>query len=190
MSRLETIHPSNATGRAKELLEEVQSKIGMAPNMMRAMATSPSVLAAYLQFSGALGEGDLPATTREQIALAVGQQNSCDYCLGAHSAIGKMVGLSAVEILSARRGESDDTKVNAILEFASKLVQQRGLVSDADVSAVKHAGVSDGEIAEVVANTALNLFTNYFNHVSQVEVDFPAAAPLHEAVSACSHCEA
>ena len=75
MSRIETINPTNATGKAKELLDAVKSKLGMTPNMMRSMANSPAVLDAYLKFSGSLGSGDLPAKTREQIALAVGQAN-------------------------------------------------------------------------------------------------------------------
>lgn len=184
MSRIETVDPSTATGRAKELLDGIKAKLGMTPNMMRAMANSPAALAAYLQFSGALAEGNLKAKTREQIALAVGQKSSCNYCLAAHSAIGKMVGLTRDQIHDARNATADDTKADAILKFASQLVESRGLVSDANVEAVKSAGVTDGEIAEVVANTALNLFTNYFNHVSELKVDFPAAEPFESATEA------
>ncbi|MEM0927206.1 MAG: carboxymuconolactone decarboxylase family protein, partial [Planctomycetota bacterium] len=126
----------------------------------------------------ALGEGELPAKTREQIALTVGQANECEYCLSAHSAIGKMVGLSTEQIRDARMGTAPDAKTEAILWVSSKLVEKRGLLSDDDLAAVRDAGVTDGEIAEVVANTALNLFTNYFNHVAQTEVDFPIAEAL------------
>ena len=56
------------------------------------------MLDGYLHLSGALGKGKLPAKAREQLALAVAQENGCDYCLAAHSAIGKMVGLSADQI--------------------------------------------------------------------------------------------
>ncbi|QDT10845.1 carboxymuconolactone decarboxylase family protein [Planctomycetes bacterium K23_9] len=191
MSRIETVDPSTATGRAKELLDGIKVKLGVTPNMMRAMANSPSVLGAYLQFSGALADGDLSTKTRERISLTVAQENLCDYCLGAHSAIGKSVGLSADQIRDARHAAADDPKSDAILKFASKVVTKRGRVSDADLSVLKAAGVSDGEIAEIVANTALNLFTNYFNHVSEVEVDFPAAESLEPvADSACSSCQA
>ena len=89
-----------------------------------------------------------------------------------------MVGLNADQVRSARLGGADDTKVNAILEFTSQLVEKRGVVSDDDFSALRSAGVSDGEIAEIVANAALNLFTNYVNHVSQTEIDFPMAEQL------------
>lgn len=185
MSRIETINPANATGKAKELLDAVKSKLGMTPNMMRSMANSPAVLDAYLKFSGSLGTGDLPSKTREQIALAVGQANSCDYCLSAHSTIGKMVGLTAEQILEGRRGSSTDTTTNAVLRFARQLVDKRGLVSDVDLAAVRSAGLNDGAIAEIVANVALNIFTNYFNHVAETEIDFPRAEAIDDAHETC-----
>lgn len=187
MSRIPTIDPQQATGKAAKLLSGVQAKLGMTPNLMRTMANSPAVLEAYLQFSGTLAHGDLSAQTREQIALAVGQANSCDYCLSAHSAIGKSVGLTPEQIRDARIGTAADSKSAALLKFTTQIVEKRGFVSDTDIAAVRDAGVNDTEITEVVANTALNLFTNYFNHVAETEVDFPAAEKL-EAVAHGSDC--
>jgi uncharacterized peroxidase-related enzyme len=180
MSRINAVVPETSTGHAKELLDAVKAKFGVVPNLMRGLANSPAALDAYLQFSGKLSNGLLPAKTREQIALAVGQQNHCDYCVAAHSTIGKMVGLTADQILDGRRGGATDPKTAALLKFSRKVVEVRGLVSDADVEEVRRAGATDGEIAEVVANVALNIFTNYFNHVAETVIDFPAAAPLPE----------
>jgi AhpD family alkylhydroperoxidase len=110
MSRIHQIAPEAATGKAKELLDAVNGKLGLVPNMTRAMVNSPAVLEGYLSLSGALGKGSLSAKNREQIALAVGQANHCDYCLAAHSAIGKMVGLTPDQILDSRRGTAVDPK--------------------------------------------------------------------------------
>ncbi|PHS14129.1 MAG: peroxidase [Blastopirellula sp.] len=178
MSRIPTIDPEQATGKSRELLNGVQAKLGMTPNLMRVMANSPAVLDAYLQFSGSLGKGQLSAKTREQISLTVAQANSCDYCLSAHTALGKMVGLSTEQIRDARVGSAIDSKSNAILNLTSQLVEKRGFVSDDELATAREAGVNDAEIAEVVANTALNLFTNYFNHVAETEIDFPKAEKL------------
>jgi hypothetical protein len=60
-----------------------------------------------------------------------------------------------------------------VIRFARKVVDQRGQVSDADIAGVRAAGLNDGAIAEVVANVALNIFTNYFNHVAETDIDFP-----------------
>jgi uncharacterized peroxidase-related enzyme len=185
MSRIQTVNPAQASGKAKELLDAVKAKLGMTPNLMRVMANSPAVLDAYLKFSGALGGGDLSAKTREQIALAVAQANSCDYCLSAHSAIGKMVGLTTDQILESRRGESSDPKTSAVIRFANQLVDARGLVSNADLDAARGAGLDDGAIAEIVANVALNIFTNYFNHVAETEIDFPRVEAIDNATKTC-----
>ncbi|HEX4611329.1 MAG TPA: carboxymuconolactone decarboxylase family protein [Urbifossiella sp.] len=179
MSRLNHIQPETATGRPQELLAAVKQHIGMVPNMTRAMVNSPAVLDGYLQFSGALAKGSLSPKVREQIALAIAEANGCDYCLAAHSAVGKMVGLTADQIRDSRLGTAVDGKTDALIHFARQVVEVRGRVSDADFATVRAAGWDDGAIAEVVANVALHVFTNYFNLVADTTLDFPKAAPLH-----------
>jgi uncharacterized peroxidase-related enzyme len=176
MSRLKTIQTEEATGKAKDLLEAVQAKLKITPNMTRVMANSPAVLEGYLSFSGALAGGSLNPKLREQLALEVGEQNQCQYCVSAHTAIGKMVGLSDGEIESARDAQSSSPKSTAALLFARQIVEKRGKATEADVNAVRAAGFTDGEIAEIVAQVALNIFTNYFNNTAGVEVDFPMIA--------------
>jgi uncharacterized peroxidase-related enzyme len=178
MSRINQIAPEAATGKAQELLDAVKGKLGLVPNMTRAMANSPAVLEGYLQLSGALGKGKLSAKTREQLALAVGQANGCDYCLAAHSTIGKMVGLTTDQIRDSRLGTAVDSKTDALIRFARKVVEARGAVSDGDISAVREVGFDDGAIAEVVANVALSVFTNYFNSVAATDIDFPKVEEL------------
>lgn len=192
MSRIHQIAPEAATGTAKELLDAVKAKLGLVPNMTRAMANSPAALQGYLGLSGALGKGSLSAKNREQIALAVGEANQCDYCLAAHSTIGKMVGLTPDQILDSRRGTAIEPRSDAVIRFARKVVNERGLVSDADIAEVRAAGLDDGGIAEVVANVALNIFTNYFNHVAATDIDFPKAEALvdhHEVCATIPGCD-
>jgi uncharacterized peroxidase-related enzyme len=148
------------------------------------MANSPAVLEAYLGFGNSLGQSSLSPKLREQIALTVGEVNQCGYCLAAHCALGKMAGLGDEEIADSRRGASTDRKTEAILQFARQIVTERGWVSDDDVQSVRAAGVSDTEIAETVATVALNIFTNYFNHVAGTEIDFPEVEPA--AAPACN----
>jgi len=147
MSRIPQINPESATGKAKELLDAVKSKLGLVPNMTRAMANAPAVLDGYLSLSGALSKGSsLTAKHREQIALAVGQANACDYCLAAHSTIGKMVGLSAEQILDSRRGTAVDAKSEAVIKFARHLVDKRRRVSDTDLTSRGSALILPAEL--------------------------------------------
>ena len=191
MTRLNTIDPAHAEGKAKDLLAAVKAKMGITPNLTRVMANSPAVLEGYLGLSGALAGGTLPPKLRELLAVAVGQLNGCDYCLSAHTAGGRRLGLTAEQLLAARRGESDDPKTAAALAFARAVVANRGKVSDGEVATVRAAGYSDGEVAELVGHVALNTFTNYLNNVAETEIDFPKAPPLdhHEVCATIPGCD-
>jgi uncharacterized peroxidase-related enzyme len=179
MSRVQAIAPETASGKAKELLDAVGRKLGMVPNMMRSMANAPADLDGYLQFSGALARGMLSAKIREQISLAVAEANGCAYCLAAHSAAGKMVGLTADQIRDSRLGTAVDPKSDVLIKFARQVVDKRGHVGDDDIQRVHDAGFDDGVVAEVVAGVALGICTNYFNLIADTEVDFPQAPALH-----------
>lgn len=178
MPRLPQIDPTQATGQAKALLDQVQQGLRLVPNMARAMANSPAVLGGYLGFSIALQRGALPAKLREQIALAVAEANSCGYCLSAHAAVGKMVGLAPADIEASRSLDAAEPKARAALRFAAAILEGRGEVSDDEFTRVRQAGFGDAEIAEIVAHVALNVFTNYFNKAIEVTIDFPAVGTL------------
>lgn len=173
MSRIPAVNPAAATGKPKQLLDAVQANLGLTPNLMKTLAHAPAALEAYLNFNSTLASGVLDSQFREQIALAVAQANSCEYCLAAHTAIGAITGLSPEEITASREARSANAKRNAGLRFAQTVVVERGNVSDSALAQVRAAGYSDGDIAEIIANVAINIFTNYFNQVAQTEVDFP-----------------
>ncbi|HJZ46873.1 MAG TPA: carboxymuconolactone decarboxylase family protein [Roseiflexaceae bacterium] len=173
MTRLDPVDPTTATGTARTLLDTVQSKLGRIPNMMRTMALSPAVLEGYLGLNIALAGGVLTARLREQIALTVAEANRCGYCLAAHTYFGKRAGLDADALDQARQASASDPKAAAALTFVRTIVEQHGAISDEELRRVREAGYEEGEIAEMVAHVALNIFTNYLNLVAQTEVDFP-----------------
>jgi AhpD family alkylhydroperoxidase len=172
MPRLKSLEKSQANPKSQTMMSELESK-KMLLNIFRGMANSPAVLDGYLKFSGALQQGKLDAKIRHAIALAVAQCNKTGYCLAAHTMLGKGAGLDDAAIRDARMGKSADPKTNAAVSLARQVLAGHGNVSDADASAAKSAGLDDGDIAEVIANVALNLFTNYFNNFNQSEVDLP-----------------
>lgn len=173
MTRLKTIEPDQATGQAKQLFDALNEKFGMVPNLARTLANSPAALQGYLAFGEALEGASLPAKLREQVALTVSEANGCGYCVAAHCAIGKSVGLSDNELADGRQSASPDSKVDAALHLARQLVENRGWVTDEDLERVRRAGHGDAEIAEIVAIVAWKTFANYFNHVAGTDVDFP-----------------
>ena len=174
MPRLNALDPETTTGRSKDLFNTIQGKLGMVPNMMRTMGNSPAVLKGYLSLSGALGEGKLGSKLGELIAIAVANANNCEYCNAAHSFIGeKLVQIDPGSIADARHGRSADPKIEAALDFARTLVGKKGMVSDADISAVRNSGYDDAGIAEIIGHVGLNLLTNYFNNTARTTIDFP-----------------
>lgn len=184
MPRIPALDPQTANAQATALLDAVQKALGVTPNMMRTMAQSPAVLDGYLALSGALGKGALGYKLGEQIALAIAEENGCGYCAAAHSAIGAGAGLSQTDIDAARDGHAATPRAAAAVTFARTVAELRGHVSDAEFATARAAGLSDGEIGEVVAHVALNIFTNYFNTVAGTDVDFPAVrAPRARAVA-------
>lgn len=178
MSRIQPVDPANIQGPSKELLETIKAKLGRIPNIFKTMAHSPTALRAYLGLAGAFSNAVLPPAVREQIALTVGEDNQCQYCVSAHAAIGKSMGLAPEEITASRKGKVSDPKTNAILALAKKLSANRGNITDQELAEVRQAGCSDEEIIEIITAVALNIFTNYFNHVSDPAIDFPLVPPL------------
>lgn len=172
-TRIETLNPETTTGKSKELFDAVQQKIGFIPNLVKVFGNSPATLQAYLSLGEVNATGRFSNKFREQLALAIAEENSCDYCLSAHTAIGKMNGLSEFQTEDSRQAKSGDLKESAGLQFAQKITKNRGQVSDADITAVKEAGYDDQDILEIVLNVVSNTLTNYVNHLAQTEVDFP-----------------
>lgn len=173
MARVPAIDPQTATGEAKQLLDAVQNGLGTVPNFIRILANSPAALTAFLGIHGIAGAGVLDPKTRERIALAVAEQNACQYCVSAHTAIGRKVGLDNQEMLANRVGRSSEAKAEAALSFARTLVEHTGQVSNAEFAAVRAAGHTDAEIVEIITHVAMNIFTNLLGKATQVEIDFP-----------------
>ena len=119
MSRIATPATiADAPEKSQPLLEAVEKQLGSAPNLFRLAAVSPAALEGYLAMSGALAKGALPAATRERIALAVAEVNGCDYCLSAHTYLGKnLAKLDDSEITANRSGASNDIKADAAVRF-------------------------------------------------------------------------
>ncbi|MFG0258472.1 MAG: carboxymuconolactone decarboxylase family protein [Phycisphaerales bacterium JB043] len=183
MPRIQPLTKDSAPQASIELLEAVEKKLGKVPNLLGTMANAPAALQAYLSLSQILDSSSLSPHLRESVALAIATQSGCGYCGSAHSAIGKMVGLESDQIESALRASSNDPKTQAAINLALSIVRDRGWVSDDDFNAARNDGLTDAEIAEIIPLTLFNLYTNYFNHIAETEIDFPVVE-LPEPVNA------
>ena len=172
-TRIETLNPATTTGKSKELFDAVQQKVGFIPNLIKVFGNSPATLQAYLSLGELTASGRFSNKFREQLALAIAEENECDYCLSAHTAIGKMNGLSETQTEHSRLAKSIDPKEAAALHFAQVVTNKRGQVNNEDLTLIKEAGYTDQDIIEIVLNVVSNTLTNYVNHIAQTEIDFP-----------------
>ena len=175
MSRV-SIQPQAVPAASQPLLDQIQQAFGATPNMFKAVSNSPAALQSMWGFFGALGKGTLGARLGEQLAVAIANANRCEYCLAAHTVLGQSAGATGADMAAAQVGRSDDPRTAAALAFALKVVGQRAQVDDADFTNLRTAGFDDGQIVEIMAHVALNLFTNYINVALDVPVDFPRVA--------------
>jgi len=173
MSRLNIVEHETANTEQQALLNAIQSQLGMVPNFLKVFANSPAALRAFLGLHGIAGEGSLDALTRERIALALAQQNACQYCVSAHTAIGRKAGLSNSEIEANRAGSSQDDKAAAAVKFAVTLAEHKGEVTTAEILEVRNAGYSESDIVEIITHVGMNILTNIVGKASRVEIDFP-----------------
>lgn len=182
-ARLKAIKPEGAQGELKTIYGGIEKGLKRVPNIFQSMGNFPPAIEAYFALGQALEKGSLSPETRELISLAVSESNNCGYCLAAHTAIGKSMGTKEDILVQARGGKSKDPKVEAILVFAKKFADKRGLVTDADVTELKSRGVTDQEVVEIFLTVMQITFTNYFNHLNNTPVDFPEVVKLQEAAA-------
>ena len=155
---------------SRTVLSTVEKSLGTVPNMFRVAGNSPAALKGFLAAGNALAHASLDTATQVRIALVVADANGCDYCLSAHTYLARnAIKLDDAEITANRNGSSNDMKA----AVAAQLVARSGHANDADLAAVKAAGITDAEIVEIVLVVAMNTFTNYLNEVARTEIDFP-----------------
>jgi uncharacterized peroxidase-related enzyme len=173
MSRINVVTHETANAEQKALFDAIQSQLGMVPNFLKVFANSPQALKAFLGLHGIAVDGHLDPQTRERIALALAQQNACEYCLSAHTAIGRKAGLNSDEIETNRAGTSQDAKAAAAVKFARAINEHTGDVTTAELADVRSAGYSEAEIVEIITHVGMNILTNLIGRASRIEIDFP-----------------
>ncbi len=173
MSRIAVVTQETANAEQKALLDAIQSKLGVVPNFLKVLAHSPDALKAFLGLHGVAESGSLDPQTRERIALVVAQGNACEYCVSAHTALGRKAGLTGAEIEANRAGTSQDAEAAAAVAFAQALNTNLGEVTQAEFDAVREAGYGNAEIVEIITHVGMNILTNLIGKATRVEIDFP-----------------
>jgi len=178
MKTLNPISINEANENSRIILESINKKIGMIPNLYAAMGASDKLLGGFLAFQETIKSGEFTNKEYEGIALATSQVNECNYCLSAHTTLGKMNGFSEEETLNIRTNTIADSKLNALVSLASEISASKGHPTQESIDTFFNEGYSKAAFAELIAVIALTTITNYVFHSGGFEIDFPLAQPV------------
>lgn len=178
MSRIELLPENQASAETQELYGALKKQMGKVPNVYQVYGHSSAALKANLQMDGALSQGILTGAEVEIVALTVSEFNGCEYCIAAHTVVGKMQGMSEEQTIAARKGTYPDAKEQSLINFTKAILEKQGKVSNEDLQAFLNAGYDNAAVVEVIGQIAKNFFNNYTNHIAGTPVDFPAPKAL------------
>ncbi len=169
------VSPANQT-----LFDTLQKGLGMVPNLYATLAHNDTALGDYLTLQNR--KSTLRAKEREVVNLVVSQVNTCQYCLSAHTAIGKMTGFTDEQILEIRTGvASFDAKLDALARFVHTTTELRGHPAPEAVDALLAAGYTKANVVDIVITIGDKVMTNFLHGITQVPIDFPIAPALETA---------
>ena len=182
MKTLDALNRDQVSDNNQQIFDTLKKRVGMVPNLYATAANSNVALGAILGFGESLGAGSFKGKEIEAIALAVSQVNNCEYCLAAHTAIGKMNGFSEAQTLELRTGEIADGKLRALTQLARELASNKGRAAQSYLDAFFAAGYDKAALVDLIGFVAVNTFNNFLNNTAGTTVDFPAAPELLQRV--------
>ncbi len=166
--------PESAPEDARTILTEAQQKFGFVPNLYAGLANAPSALEAYLALSGWFERTSLSPIERQVVLLTASVVNGCEFCVAAHSFIGKqMAGIPENVVMDIRADrEPEAPKLAALWDFTRSVVQQRGWVQDHPaLHRFLAAGFSPQQALEVILGVTQKTLSNYANHLLQTPLN-------------------
>ncbi|WP_144157146.1 carboxymuconolactone decarboxylase family protein [Paraburkholderia sp. BCC1885] len=172
MTHFTTYTAENAPEASKAALEDVKKNFGFIPNLSGNMAESPELLAAYGALWDLFAKTTFSATEQQLVYLTVSFENECRYCMAGHTTLSKMFKIDEAVINAVRAGQAiPDAKLEALHSFTTKIVRNRGWVSDQDTDAFLAAGYTRRNALEVVLGVATKTISNYTNHIAHTQND-------------------
>ncbi|MGF1541544.1 MAG: carboxymuconolactone decarboxylase family protein [Pleurocapsa sp.] len=157
---------------SKPALVHAKKTFGFIPNLEGIAAEAPALL------KGSMALWDLFETTsftkieQQIIYLTINYENSCDYCMAAHSGLAKAIGMSGENIEALRKGMPlADVKLQALRHFTQQMVKARGWVEDSEIERFLKAGYTKQQVLEVILGIAIKVMHNYTNHIAKTPLD-------------------
>ncbi|MGH1336650.1 MAG: carboxymuconolactone decarboxylase family protein [Aureispira sp.] len=159
------------------IFDQLKKGLGFVPNLYAYYAKSATALGDYLTLQNR--KTSLRNKEKEVINLVTSQVNGCQYCLAAHTMLGKNAGFTEEQILDIRQGQASfDQKLNALAAFTKATVEQRGKTSAAQKTALLDAGYTEGNLVDIIVLIGDKTISNYIHNTTELPIDFPLAPAL------------
>jgi uncharacterized peroxidase-related enzyme len=167
-----------APEKSRPILENIQKSFKFIPNLFGVFANSPVLLEGYVGLEKTFDKGSLSAVERQIILLSASVENSCGYCMAAHSTLLKAFLHVPADVVSAVRANQpvSDPKLEALVALTKEIVAERGHVRAQVMDNFLAAGYRKDQVLEVLIGVALKTMSNYLDHISPTELD-PAFQP-------------
>ncbi|HEX7381052.1 MAG TPA: carboxymuconolactone decarboxylase family protein [Nevskiaceae bacterium] len=173
MSRLTIQTIESAPAEARERLAAAQRASGFLPNLLGVLANAPVALEAYQTLGKINARNSLTPAEREVVQLTAATRNGCGFCAAGHTKVAlKKARMEAATVRGVRRSEKlADSKLDALASFARAVIDQKGRVSDQELSDFLAAGYTQANVEEVVLGVTLQTLCNYSNNIAQTPIN-------------------
>ena len=163
---------TNAPEASRPTLNTAKTAFGFVPNLLGMLAESPAAVETYLTLAGLMDKTSLTPVERQVVLLTASFENTCTYCMAAHSTVAKGAGMTDDTLVGLRAGRAlADAKLNALADFTRQVVRERGFVSETDVTTFLAAGFTKANVFDVIVGVSLKTLSNYTNHIAETPVD-------------------
>jgi uncharacterized peroxidase-related enzyme len=172
--QLPLVQVEGATETQKELLSIAKQENKMIPNMYKAMANNPILLKSYMAaYKDFRTQSNFSSAEQEVIFLTISVENSCSYCMAAHSLLADMISKVPPNVTDAIRNgtEISDAKLKALSEFTAIMVNKRGNPSHEDSKVFFENGYNEKHILDIILAISIKTISNYTNHIFHTELD-------------------
>ncbi|WP_137167409.1 carboxymuconolactone decarboxylase family protein [Salinimonas lutimaris] len=165
---------SNAPEKSKALLGESQKAFGMIPNLHAVMAEAPALLEGYQKLHELAQQTSFNKEELTVVWQTINVEHNCHYCVPAHTAIAKNMGVDDDLINELRDDKTlSDSKLNVLKQATLSLTRNRGYIDDDILSEFFNVGYGNQQVLEIIAILAQKVMSNYTNHLADTPVDAP-----------------
>lgn len=172
MNKFEVYTIETAPEASKPVLEKLLANVGAIPNLAATMAESSVLTEGFVTLRGIWQTSSFSDVEREAIATANAVVNNCDYCVAIHSTFALKGGIDAGDLELVRDGGLPaGPRLRALIDFARKLMTNRGQVSENDLEEFLSAGFTKAQALEVIVGSAVSVLANFANHLTHAPLD-------------------